>query len=160
MKVKCLSVKNPISYLICSGIKDVENRTWKTNYRGKIYIHSSGPYAFDLLPESIFPKILKKELNAIEYKDDAAIIQDSEHVEIINKIIDLTIFANKGQKPFFIPRTIIGYVDLVDIVKNSKSIWAQKNCYHWILKNPVMLKSPIKNVRGKLNIFELEVSDA
>lgn len=37
-----LSVQNPWSDLICRGIKDVENRSWPTDYRGKLYIHSSG----------------------------------------------------------------------------------------------------------------------
>jgi hypothetical protein len=37
--MKALSIKDPWSYHICAGIKDVENRTWKTNYRGRIYVH-------------------------------------------------------------------------------------------------------------------------
>lgn len=37
--MKTLSIKDPWSHLICIGIKDVENRTWKTNYRGRIYVH-------------------------------------------------------------------------------------------------------------------------
>jgi hypothetical protein len=32
---------------------------------------------------------------------------------------------------------IIGHVDLVDIVINSDSPFAEKNCFHWILGNPV-----------------------
>ena len=79
--MKCLSVKNPISYLICAGVKDIENRTWKTDYRGRLYIHSSGQYAFDLLPDAIFPKVLKKELKKIEYEDDRAIIPKLDHVD-------------------------------------------------------------------------------
>lgn len=39
--MKALSIKQPYATLIAKGIKDVENRTWKTNFRGKIYIHSS-----------------------------------------------------------------------------------------------------------------------
>ena len=42
MQVKVLSVKNPYAYLIIQGGKDVENRTWTTDYRGRLYIHSSG----------------------------------------------------------------------------------------------------------------------
>lgn len=38
---KAISIKNPWAFLICAGIKDVENRSWKTNYRGKVYIHVS-----------------------------------------------------------------------------------------------------------------------
>jgi len=39
--MKVISIKQPWSYLICSGIKDVENRSWKTNVRGRVLIHSS-----------------------------------------------------------------------------------------------------------------------
>ena len=39
--MKTLSVKNPFAYLICSGIKDIENRSRKTNFRGIVLIHAS-----------------------------------------------------------------------------------------------------------------------
>ncbi|MDR1902371.1 MAG: hypothetical protein LBQ88_08850 [Treponema sp.] len=50
--MKVLSVKNPWAYLIIHGfdfgpeiggflIKDVENRTWYTGYRGPLLIHCS-----------------------------------------------------------------------------------------------------------------------
>lgn len=41
--MKCLSVKDPWAELIASGVKWIENRTWKTNYRGPLAIHRSGP---------------------------------------------------------------------------------------------------------------------
>ena len=37
---KALSIRQPWAWLIAKGIKDGENRTWKTNYRGLIYIHA------------------------------------------------------------------------------------------------------------------------
>lgn len=39
--MKALSIKQPWAWLIAQGYKDVENRTWKTNYRGKFLIHAS-----------------------------------------------------------------------------------------------------------------------
>ena len=36
---KAISIKQPWAYLIASGTKDVENRTWKTNFRGRVLIH-------------------------------------------------------------------------------------------------------------------------
>jgi ASCH domain len=38
--MKTLTIKQPFASLICSGEKDVENRTWKTGYRGYILIHA------------------------------------------------------------------------------------------------------------------------
>lgn len=36
----CLSVQQPWAWLLCAGFKDVENRTWRTPYRGALYIHA------------------------------------------------------------------------------------------------------------------------
>jgi hypothetical protein len=44
MEYTVLTVKQPCASLICSGIKDIENRTWKfpEKYKGqRILIHSS-----------------------------------------------------------------------------------------------------------------------
>lgn len=39
--MKVLSIKEPWASLIINGYKEYEFRTWKTNYRGKILIHTS-----------------------------------------------------------------------------------------------------------------------
>ena len=39
--MKVLSIKEPFATLIKDGIKIYETRSWKTNYRGEIYIHAS-----------------------------------------------------------------------------------------------------------------------
>ncbi len=39
--MKVLSLTEPFATLICEGKKLVETRSWKTNYRGPIYIHAS-----------------------------------------------------------------------------------------------------------------------
>ena len=52
---------------------------------------------------------------------------------------------------------LIGYVDLVDIVRNSKSKWADKNQYHWVFRNAKLFEKPILNIKGKLRIFELSL---
>jgi hypothetical protein len=38
--IPCLSVRQPWADLIVTGIKDVENRTWPTDLRGKLLIHA------------------------------------------------------------------------------------------------------------------------
>ena len=37
---RALTVRQPWASLIIAGIKDVENRTWKTTYRGTLIIHA------------------------------------------------------------------------------------------------------------------------
>ena len=39
--MKVLSLKEPFATLIKDGVKIYETRSWKTNYRGEIYIHAS-----------------------------------------------------------------------------------------------------------------------
>lgn len=39
--MKVLSITEPYATLIANGVKKIETRSWKTNYRGKIYIHAS-----------------------------------------------------------------------------------------------------------------------
>jgi hypothetical protein len=38
--VKALSIRQPWAWLILNGFKDVENRDWRTSYRGEFLIHT------------------------------------------------------------------------------------------------------------------------
>ena len=38
--MKAISIKQPWASLIAHGIKDIENRSWRTNYRGRVLIHA------------------------------------------------------------------------------------------------------------------------
>lgn len=58
--MKVLTVKEPWASLIAHGYKEYEFRTWKTNYRGELYIHAGKSFEkenqvlvelFHLLPE-------------------------------------------------------------------------------------------------------------
>ena len=35
-----LSIRQPWAWLIVNGYKDIENRTWKTQFRGAVYVHA------------------------------------------------------------------------------------------------------------------------
>lgn len=39
--MKALSIRQPWAWLIVNGLKDIENRTWKTKFRGEFLIHAS-----------------------------------------------------------------------------------------------------------------------
>ena len=39
--MKVLTIREPFATLIKNNIKYIETRSWKTNYRGEIHIHSS-----------------------------------------------------------------------------------------------------------------------
>lgn len=43
--MKTITIKNPWASYIVHGFKDVENRSWKTNFRGRVLIHvGAKPY--------------------------------------------------------------------------------------------------------------------
>ena len=45
--MKALSIRQPWAWLIAEGHKRIENRTWTTRFRGRIYIHASGRFDSD-----------------------------------------------------------------------------------------------------------------
>ena len=47
--MKALSIKEPFASLISKGIKRIETRSFKTNYRGEIYIHASASFSLKSL---------------------------------------------------------------------------------------------------------------
>ena len=49
--MKVLSIKEPWAGLIMNGTKKIETRSWKTKYRGEIYIHASSSKAKITKPE-------------------------------------------------------------------------------------------------------------
>jgi hypothetical protein len=176
MLVKCISIKNPLSYLVAAGIKDVENRTWKTDHRGPLYIHSSGEDAAhcyfreykDLLP-------VQAELDQVDFNEagqlfnDYALrvlgwdekagefyLKDKRHgteYELVKKY-QAAIAAGED---YFKAQAIIGRVELADIVNNSKSPWADRACFHWILKNAELFEKPILQVKGRLRLFDFNI---
>jgi hypothetical protein len=129
--MKVLSVKQPWASLIVNGIKDVENRVWKTNYRGELLIHATAEPAFEFSQYTIHFKA-------------AQII---EYVNYLGKS------TNQFNPDKIINSAIIGKVDLVDCIKDSKSVWAIPDCWNWVLENPVLFDAPILNVRGYQRIW-------
>ena len=106
--MKTLTVKQPWASLIVEGIKDIENRTWKTNYRGRILIHSS--------------KMSEKGLPC----------------EVLNSMQYSIVFtANSLNALVGENGVILGSVEIVDCVLNHPSIWAEVGKYNWVLANPI-----------------------
>jgi hypothetical protein len=42
-----LSIRQPWAWLIANGLKDVENRTWPTRFRGEFFIHAGKSFDAD-----------------------------------------------------------------------------------------------------------------
>ena len=41
VSIKVLSIRQPWAWLVAHGYKDIENRTWRSKYKGVLYIHAS-----------------------------------------------------------------------------------------------------------------------
>lgn len=121
--MQALSVRQPWATLICTGLKDVENRTWQTaKAPGRILIHATSakvPGNWEDVPN-----------------------------EMISNVKNARLF---GQIPEYndMPRgAIIGYVDCYDIVRDSQSIWAQPDNFHWCFRDAHIFYEPIYGVKG------------
>lgn len=112
--MKALSVKQPWAYLLVAGLKDVENRSWSTSYRGTLLIHAS------LRPDHGAVRLLRSGLLAGRAQLDCG--------------------------------SLIGAVQLVDVIKTSRSDWAEKGCYHWLIEEPELFEEPIP-MRGALGLW-------
>ena len=125
--MKAITIKQPWASLIVHGIKDIENRNWRTNFRGRVLIHSSA-------------------------KGDIAkfgCLQPNQRLKVLNTPISRICF---NDLPF---GSIIGSVEIIDCVQNHPSIWADKGVYNWVLANPILFPEPIP-AKGKLSLWEYD----
>jgi hypothetical protein len=125
--MKALSVRQPWAWLICVGYKDIENRDWSDNFRGRIYIQAG-------------------------MKIDVHANSNSER-SMLDKLTPQQ--RDEYRNARFHRGAIIGEVDIVDCVKESNSPWFTGR-YGFVLANPSLYKEPIP-CKGKLRFFKLDI---
>lgn len=129
--MKVLSIKEPYATLIASGNKLIETRSWKTNYRGELFIHASGTK-------------LAKEYLTNQY--------------VLNTIKDLDM--NFGNIICKVNLVDCIYMDqkFIDYIKqNSNEYYLglyELGRYAWIFEDVEPI-APIK-IKGKLNIWNYD----
>ena len=136
--MKALSIKQPWAALIVHGIKDIENRTWRTHFRGKIYIHASAPKKFNV---QLSDEQTKLAIPVLETSFNGTMLFGAiiGEVEIVDCIINHdSIWADKTPD-------------------NPKIYVKPKPTYNWVLANPVLYDKPILNVKGKLSFWEFNI---
>lgn len=108
--MKALSIRQPWAWLILNAGKDVENRNWRTNFRGRIYIHA------------------------------AATMTRREYEDAMDWVVCSGIPLNfeEPHPTRFMRGGIIGSVEIVDCVEKSESPWFVGK-YGFVLKNPIRL---------------------
>lgn len=113
--IKILSIKQPRAWLICAGYVDIENRSWPTEFRGRVYVHAGKRPDIHGIDEILAN--LKYGLTFSQHCQVALLDQWCESA-------------------------IIGEVNIVDCVSESKSPWFTGK-YGLVLSRPTMYIVPI-----------------
>jgi len=126
--MKALSVKQPWAWLICTGYKDIENRSRPTSFRGRIYIHAGKQFDYDS-----WCKML------------SGLIPGASNCQLT---VHERFYARNGDH---LLGAIIGEVDIVDCVSSSTSPWFT-GPWGLVLSDPVAYSQPFP-CKGKLGFF-------
>ncbi len=86
--MQVLSIKEPFATLVKDGVKIYETRSWKTNYRGELYIHASlgactssnKNKAMSYLKSTINPGYILCKCNLVD-----CILMDDDFINYIEK---------------------------------------------------------------------------
>ena len=132
--MRCLTVKQPFASLLCWNIKDVENRSQKTNIRGKVLIHAGAQWH----------EYAKGE------QDNQFGLTDAQWLDLLPYQRSHFRHYKNYPLPF---SAIIGEVEIVDCVQNHPSVWAIDGYRHWVVKNAITYPEPILNVKGALSFW-------
>mgnify|MGYP000923531100 FL=1 len=132
--MKVLSIKEPWATLIASKQKYIETRSWKTSYRGELYIHAS-----------------KKQINNKDEKIQELLkllpTQEMNYGKIICKceLVDCIYMDEK----------------FINEIKQNKQEYIcgdyQVGRYAWILEKTELMQPKI-DAKGKLNIWNFEIT--
>lgn len=134
--MKALSIRQPWARLIVNGYKDVENRTWSTKFRGRVYVHAGMTVA---------------GRNYNDTKHLAAWAMGKVPHSMVREIWRVVYQRMGWMKSYY--GVIVGEVDIVDCVTKSDSPWFE-GPYGFVLASPVAYKTPIP-YKGRLGFFEV-----
>lgn len=160
--MKTITIKQPWASLICSGIKDIENRTWTTKFRGRVLVHSAAKsWLWHKVIQYLSPELREFAIKNkwtrtwLENLETGAIIGS---VEIVDCVVNYeSVWAEKSMqlsKPIY--QNYFDENGVFDEVQynNDKVDWMnQKPIYNWVLANPIMFSEPIP-AKGKLSFWE------
>ena len=148
VKYKALSIKQPWAWLTCAGYKDIENRNWKIGRNprhGQYSSHDIANFTINL-PERIYVHASKKP-DSID-NEVRGFIADNLEYEQWQRYVAIQDFTYGA---------IIGEVDIIDCVTESKSPWFVGK-YGFVLANPILYENPIA-CKGKLGFFIPELTE-
>jgi hypothetical protein len=123
MIMKAISIRQPWAWLILHGGKDVENRVWPTNVRGRVLIHAA------------------KEMRHEDY--NMAVLFTDFRVDKDSFIPPFEKLERGG---------IVGSVEIVDCCREHHSPWFE-GPYGFVLRNPEVLPfKPCRGLLGFFSV--------
>lgn len=128
--MKVLSLTEPYATLIKENKKLIETRSWKTNYRGELYIHASS---------TKIPKVTKEKTEVMALVDNVPF--NFGYIICKCNLVDC-VYMTK---------------EFVENMKQNNYLEYicgdhQEGRYAWILEDVTPLETPIK-AKGQLNIW-------
>lgn len=135
--MKALSIRQPWAWLILHAGKDIENRSWRSGFRGRLLIHAGVSLDRDALRQfeagrspatgEPFPPDILEAIHRIPWR--GGVVERGPDLE-------------RGG--------IVGSVEIVDCVTRSDSPWFF-GPVGFVLRNPVPV--PFQPCRGQLGFF-------
>ncbi len=168
---------------MCAGVKDVISLPFRTDYRGELYVHSSGRFTYLGIPDfSDRPMPVFHEFNAQMEKIDL-IEQEARFIGFPELGIRVCLKEEDRQPlwavreynflaqvyrhyhkhpdiPFFETNAIIGTIELVDVRHHTDSPWAEAGKFQWVYRHPRLFDQPLAKTTGGDGIWELDVADS
>ena len=108
--MKALSILQPWAWLIVTGHKDIENRSWFTPYRGRFLVHAGKKYG---------PRI------------------HAEQAEYIRLLSGITLPPYEHLKEM--TGGFVGWATITDCVRQHRSIWKNEGTWGFVLKDALPL---------------------
>lgn len=124
--MKALSIRQPWAWMILHAGKDIENRTWPTQVRGRVLVHAS------------------KGMTRAEY-DEARLFA------MVRAKVDLQALRFPRFEEVQRGGTL-GTVEIVGCVENSPSLWFQ-GPFGFVLRDPRL--EQFRPMGGQLGFFEV-----
>ena len=133
--MKVLSIKEPYATFIASGEKLIETRSWKTNYRGEIYIHASlglstalnKEKAMSYLKSDIKPGYILCRCNLVD-----CILMDEDFISYIETKTNEKDYGDYRLGRYAWELEIIEVLEMPISVKGRLGIWNYEDNYKLI----------------------------
>ena len=124
---KALCFQQPWAWAILYGGKDVDNRGWRTKYRGQLLVHAGKTF---------------------DWKGYQWIMERESHLSLPNKLPSPTEFYKGG---------FVGAINIVNCVEINNLFFQSKwffGPWGFVLENPIIFDPPVP-YPGELKIFNV-----